>query len=53
MISIRTVGSAPLCCATLATVAQTAPVAKSRLSPGRNGVTTKPVSANTIRPSMA
>ena len=29
-------------------VAQSAPVAKSSESPGRNGVTTKPVSAKTI-----
>ena len=36
-----------------APVAQSAPVAKSSESPGRNGVTTKPVSANTIANSSA
>ena len=52
MVSMVTAGGVPSCAATLATVAHTAPVAKSRLSPGRKGVTTNPVSANTMRPSM-
>jgi hypothetical protein len=36
-----------------APVAHSAPVAKSSESPGRNGVTTKPVSANTMMNRMA
>ncbi len=53
MVGPVTAGAAPCSAATRSTVAVTAPVANSRLSPGRKGVTTSPVSQKTISPSIA